>query len=235
MKCSLGISNFLEEISSLSRSIIFLYFFALITEEGFLISPCYSLELLLLVMLLGVLFNLLIEDGGLIKVDLSAILDPFNSNQFMLCPWAMLFFQKLCLAPFPPVTIWFPCFPRDSQESSPAPQFKSINSLVLSLFSHPDMTAGKTIALTRWSFVSKVMSLLFNMLSMLVIAFLPRSKCLLISWLQSPSAQILDPKKIKSVTVSIFSPSICHEVMGRDAMILVFWILGFKPRTWANH
>ena len=84
------------------------------------------------------------------------------------------------------------------------------------------MTAGKTIALTRWSFVSKVMSLLFNMLSMRVIAFLPRSKCLLISWLQSPSAQILDPKKIKSVTVSIFSPSICHEVMGRDAMILVF-------------
>ena len=77
----------------------------MISEEGFLISPCYSLELLLLVMLLGVLFNLLIEDGGLIKVDLSAILDPFNSNQFMLCPWAMSFFQKLCSAPFPPVTL----------------------------------------------------------------------------------------------------------------------------------
>ena len=84
------------------------------------------------------------------------------------------------------------------------------------------MTAGKTIALNRSNFVSKVMFLLFNMLSMLVIAFLPRSKRLLISWLQSPSAEILDPKKIKSVTVSIFSPSICHEVMGRDAIILVF-------------
>ena len=85
--------------------------------------------------------------------------------------------------------------------------------------SHPYMTAGKTIALTRWTFVSKVMSLLFNMLSRLVIVFLPRSKCPLISWLQSPSAVILEPWKIKSVTVSIVSPSICHEVMGPDAMI----------------
>ena len=84
------------------------------------------------------------------------------------------------------------------------------------------MTAGKTIALTRWTFVSKVISLLFNMLSLLVTAFLPRSKRVLISQLQSPSTEILDPKKIKSVTVSIFSSSICHEVMGRDAMILVF-------------
>ena len=75
---------------------------------------------------------------------------------------------------------------------------------------HPYMTIGKTIALTRWTFVGKVMSLLFNMLSMLVIAFLPRSKCLLISWLQSPSAMILEPKKIKSATVSIVSPSICQ-------------------------
>ena len=81
---------------------------------------------------------------------------------------------------------------------------------------------GKTIALTRWTFVSKVMSLLFNMRSRLVIAFLPRSKCLLISWLQSPSTVILEPKKIKSVTVSIVSSSICLEVMGPDAMILVF-------------
>ena len=88
--------------------------------------------------------------------------------------------------------------------------------------SHPYMTRGKTIALTRRTFVGKVMSLLFNMLSRLVIAFLPRSKCLLISWLQSPAAVILEPKKIKSVTVSIVSPSICHEVMGLDAMILVF-------------
>ena len=85
--------------------------------------------------------------------------------------------------------------------------------------SHPYMTTGKTIALTIQIFVDKVMSLLFNMLSRLVIAFLLRSKCLFISWLQSPSAAILEPKEIKSVTVSIVSPSICHEVMGPDAMI----------------
>ena len=84
------------------------------------------------------------------------------------------------------------------------------------------MTTGKTIALTTWTFVGKVMSLLFNMLSRLVITFLPKSKCLLISWLQSPSAVILDPKKIKSDTVSTVSPSTCHEVMGLDAMIFVF-------------
>ena len=87
--------------------------------------------------------------------------------------------------------------------------------------SHPYMTTGKTIALTRQAFVVKVMSLLFNMLSRLVIAFLPRSKSLLISWLQSLSAVILEPKKIKSLTVFIVSPSICHEVMGPDAMIFV--------------
>ena len=84
------------------------------------------------------------------------------------------------------------------------------------------MTTGKTIALTRQTFVGKVMSLLFNMLFKFVIAFLPRSKRLLISWLQSPSAVILEPKKIKSITVSIVSPSICHEVMGPEVMILVF-------------
>ena len=84
------------------------------------------------------------------------------------------------------------------------------------------MTTGKTIALTVWIFVSKVMSLLFNMLSRLVITFLPRSKHLLISWLQSPSAVILEPKKIKSVTASTFSPSSCHEVMGPGALILDF-------------
>ena len=91
--------------------------------------------------------------------------------------------------------------------------------------SHPYMTTGKTIALTRLTFVGKVMSLLFNKLSMLVITFLPGSKHLLISQLQSSSAVILEPKKIKSVTVS---PSICHEVMG-PTMILVFWMLSFKP------
>ena len=83
------------------------------------------------------------------------------------------------------------------------------------------MTTGKTIALIRWTFVGKVMSLFFNMQSRLVITFLQRSKHLLISWLQLPSAVILEPEKIKSVTVSIVSPSICHEVMGPDAMILV--------------
>ena len=88
--------------------------------------------------------------------------------------------------------------------------------------SHPYMTTGKTIALTRRTFLDKITSLLFNMLSRLVIAFHPRCKCLLISWLQSPYAVILEPPKTKSVTVSIVSPSICHEVMGPDAMILVF-------------
>ena len=91
------------------------------------------------------------------------------------------------------------------------------------------MTTGKTIALTRQTFVGKVISLLFSMLSSLVIAFLPMSKHLLISWLQSPSVMILEPKKIKLVTVSIVSPSICHEMMELDAMILVFWLLSFKP------
>ena len=84
------------------------------------------------------------------------------------------------------------------------------------------MTTGKGIALTRWTFVNKVMSLLFNMLSRLVIAFPSRSKHLLIPWLQSPSAVILEPKKIKTLTVSIVSPSICQEMMRPDAMILVF-------------
>ena len=94
--------------------------------------------------------------------------------------------------------------------------------------SHPYMMTGKTIALTRRTFVGKVMSLLFNMLSRLVITFLPRSKRLLISWLQSPSTVILEPGKIKSATISTVSPSICH-VMGPDAMILVFRMLSFKP------
>ena len=90
--------------------------------------------------------------------------------------------------------------------------------------SHLYMTTGKTIALTRWTFVGKVMFLLSNMLSRFVITFLPRSKCLLISWLQSPSAVILEPKKIKSVTVYIFSPPIYHDLMGPDAMI-------YQPRS----
>ena len=110
-----------------------------------------------------------------------------------------------------------------TQESSPTPYFKSINSSVLSFPYSPTLTSKhdywKTIALTRQTFVGKVMSLLFNMLSRLVITFLPRSKYLLISWLHSPSTVILEPPKIKSVTVT---PSICHEEMGPDTMILVF-------------
>ena len=93
------------------------------------------------------------------------------------------------------------------------------------LLSYPYMITRKTIALTIWFFVGKVMSLLLNMLSRLVIAFLPRSKCLLISWLQSASAVVLDPKKIKSVTVSIVSPRIYHQMLGPDAVFLVFGML----------
>ena len=93
----------------------------------------------------------------------------------------------------------------------------------------PYMTTIKTIPLTIWTFVGKVMCLLFNTLFRFVKAFLPRSKHLLISWLQAPSTVILEPKKIKPGTVSVLSPSICHEVLGRDAMILVFWMLSFKP------
>jgi len=94
--------------------------------------------------------------------------------------------------------------------------------------SHLYMTTGKNKALTRWTFVGKVMSLLFNMLSRLIITFLPRSKRCLISRLQSPSAVTLEPRKIKSAPVSTVSPSISHEVMGPDAMIIVFWMLSFK-------
>ena len=121
-------------------------------------------------------------------------------------------------------------------ESSPTPQFKTINSLALSFLYGPTLTSihgiqryGKTISLTRRISVGKIMSLLCNLLSRLVMAFLLRSKRLLISWLQSPAAVILEPKKIKSVTVSIVSLSICHEVMGPDAMIFIFWMLSFKP------
>ena len=95
--------------------------------------------------------------------------------------------------------------------------------------SHPYMTTGKNIALTRWTFVGKVMSLLFNKLSRLVITFLPRSKHFLIFWLQSPSAVIWEPKTIKSVTISTVSSFVCLEVIGPGAMILVFWMLSFKP------
>ena len=116
----------------------------------------------------------------------------------------------------------------DSQESSPTPQFKSINSSVLSFLYSPTFTSihdhWKNHRFDSIYLYRKVTSLLFNMQSSFVIAFLPSSKHLLISWLQSLSAVILESKKIKSVIVSIFPPSICHELMGLDAMILVFWM-----------
>ena len=139
---------------------------------------------------------------------------------------------------------WSPCNARDSQESSPAPQFKSIYFLVLSLLYGPTLTSihdcwKNQIALTRWTFVGKVMSLLCNTLSRLVIAFLPRSKYLLISWLQSPSAVILEPKKIKSVTVSTVFPSamkwwdqmslslFSFAIISHFAIILLWSLVGF--------
>ena len=108
------------------------------------------------------------------------------------------------------------------QNHSSKASILQLSAFFILQLSHPYLTTGKTIALTGRTFVSKVMSLIFNMLSRLVIAFPPRSKCHLISWLQSPSAVILEPKKIKSVIVSIVSPFVSHEVMGPDAMILVF-------------
>ena len=118
-----------------------------------------------------------------------------------------------------------PCSPRDSQESSPTLQFKSINSSALSFLYSPTLTSihdyWKTIALTRQTFVGKVMSQLFNMLSRLVIIFLSGSKRLLISWLQSPSAVILGPPQNKVSPITTVSLSICHEVMRPDARILV--------------
>ena len=109
--------------------------------------------------------------------------------------------------------------------------FLQCSAFFMVQLSHPYMTTENTIALARWTFVGKVMSLLFKKLSRLVITFLPRSKRLLTSWLQSPSAVILEPKKIKSVIVSTVSPSICHEVMWPDAMILVSWMLPYE-KAW---
>ena len=115
------------------------------------------------------------------------------------------------------------------QHHSSKPSILLHSAFITVQLSHPYMNTGKTIALTRRTFIGKVMSLFFNMLSRLVVTFLPKCKCLLISWLQSPSAVILEPRKIKSDTVCTVSPSICHEVMGPDAMIMVFWMLSFKP------
>ena len=159
--------------------------------------------------------NQLFTSGGQsIGVSASASILPMNTQDWSPLGW----------------TGWIPL---QSKELSSLLQHHSSKASILqrSAFftvqlSHPHMTTGKTIALTRQTFDGKVMSLLFNMLSRLLITFLPRSKCLVISWLQTPSALILESRKIKSATVS---PSIPHEAMGPDAMILVFWMLSFKP------
>ena len=128
------------------------------------------------------------------------------------------------------LTGWTPCSPRDSQESSTTPQFKNSNSSVLGLLYGPnfksihDYWKNHSFDWMNLCWQSNVSA--FNTLSRLVIAFLPRRKYLLISWLQSPSALILKPKKIKSATVS---PSVCHEGMRLDAMVFIFWMLTFKP------
>ena len=154
--------------------------------------------------------HLFASDGQSIGVSASASVLPMNTKTYLLQDGM----------------VGSPCSPRDSQESSPTPQFRSIHysrsAFLRVQLSQPGMTTGKTIASTRRTSVGKVLSLLFNMLFRLVITFLPRSKCLLISWLQSPSAVILEPPKIKSDTVFTVSPSVCHEVMGPDAMIFVF-------------
>ena len=162
--------------------------------------------------------SLLFSSGGQsIEVSASTSVLPMNIQDWSPLGW----------------TVGSPRSPRDSQESSPTPQFKSTNSLVLSFLYSPSLTSihdhWKNHSLTRWTFDGKVMSLLFNILSWLVIIFLPSSKYLLISWLQSPSVVILEPPKIKPDAVSTVSPSICHEVIGPDVMILVFWMLSFMP------
>ena len=121
----------------------------------------------------------------------------------------------------------------DSQESSATPQFKSTNFRVLSLLHGPTLTSihnnWKNHTFDYTGICQQINISIFNMLCRLVIVYLPRSENLWISWLWSPCVAILEPKKVKSVTVSIVSSSICHEVIGPDAMILVFWMLGFKP------
>ena len=143
-------------------------------------------------------------------------------------------FQWIFRVDFLRKLIWSPCSPRDSQASSPAPQFKSISSLTFSLLFGPNLSSIHVYCKNHKNFdyidlCWKVMCQLFNTLPRFVIASLPRSKSLLISWLQSPSAMILEPKKRIYVTASTFSPSICYERIGLDAMILVFWMLNCKP------
>ena len=155
--------------------------------------------------------QLFASGGQSIGVSASTSVLPMNSQDWYPLRW----------------TGWTSLQSKDSQESLLQHHSLKASVLLCSAFftvqlSHHYLTTGKIIALTRWTFANKVMSLLFNMLYRLVITFLPRSKRLLISWLQSPSAVILEPRNMKSATVSTVSPSISHEVTGPDAMILVF-------------
>ena len=155
--------------------------------------------------------NRLFTSGGQsIEVSASASVLPMNIQDFRIDRLNLLVVQETLKSLL--------------QYHSSKASILQCSALFTAQLSHPYMTTGKTIALTRRTFVGKgpLLSLLFNMLSRLVITFLPRSKRLLISWLQSPSALILEPKKIKSDTVSTVSPSISHEVMGPDAMIFIF-------------
>ena len=159
----------------------------------------------------------------------------FSSELALLISWPKYWSFSFNISPFSEYSRliffkvdwnWSPCSPRNSQKSSPAPQLEGINFSVLSLLYGPTLTSiydyWKNHSFDYTDFVSKVISLLFNMLSMFVIVFLSRRKCLLFHWLQSSSAVILGPQKRISVTVATFSPSICHEVMGLYAMILIF-------------
>ena len=157
------------------------------------------------------------------------------SNESVLCiRWPKYWSFSFNTSPYDEYSglIWlvgYPCNPRASQESSPEPQFKSINSSALSFLYSPTLTFILDYWKNhRWTFVGKIIPLLFNILSRLVVSFLPRIKHLLISWQSQHLQWFWSLPKIKSVTVSTSSPSICHEVMGPDAMILVFWMLSFK-------
>ena len=154
--------------------------------------------------------HLFTSSGQSIRVSASTTVLPMNTqDQSPLVDWLdLLAVQETCKSLL-------------QHHSSKASSLRHSAFFTVQL-SHPYMTTGKTIALTRRTFVDKVMSLRFNMLSRWVITFLPRSKHLLISWLQLPFAVILEPPKIKSLTVSIVSASICHEMMGLDAMIFFF-------------
>ena len=148
----------------------------------------------------------------------------FSISPFIECSGLIFFLMHW----FDPLAVQGTVKSLCQHHSSKALTLQCLAFFMVQLF-HPYMTTGKTIALTLQAFVSKVISLVFNTLSRFIIAFLSRSKHLLASWLQSPSSAILETKKIKSATVSTFYPSICHEVMGLDAVIFFFWILSFKP------